>query len=31
LAEPSYKWMVRLVRWLFRYRNGQVRRVANQK
>jgi hypothetical protein len=31
LAEPSYKWMVRLVRWLFRYRNGQVRRVANQQ
>jgi hypothetical protein len=23
--------MVRLVRWLFRYRNGQVRRVANQE
>jgi hypothetical protein len=31
LAEPSYKWMVRLVRWLFRYRNGQVRRVAHQQ
>jgi hypothetical protein len=30
-AKPSYNWMVRLVRWPFRYRNGQVRRVANQE